>query len=744
MKFNIETEEEKQKIEASFENFIRKSHYINKNEESLKQVRKAFQFGRKAHAGMKRSSGEPYIIHPIEVADIITNELNMGTTTVICALLHDVIEDTNHTAEDIEINFGARVAFIVESLTRIKQKVFDFTTVQQEETLRNILLTMADDIRVVLIKIADRLHNLRNIDKLQPDKQLKAASETMYIYAPLSYRLGLYNIKVELEDLTFKYFQPVIHSEISNKIQKGEKSRQSYIVKFTIPLIYELTKNGVKLIDVKGRPKTIYSIYRKMQNKNVSFEEVYDVHAVRIIFEPNDESQEVAECWKIYSIVTQKYQPKPERLRDWVTTPKSNGYESLHITVIGPDGKFIEVQIRSRRMDEIAEGGIAAHWKYKGVTYNKSELDNWLHNIKDQLKSLRDDSTEYSDTLRLNTQTNEVMIFTPKGHIKTMRKGSTVLDFAFEIHTELGYHCIGAKINHKLLPINHILKNGDQIELLSSKSQKPLQEWLHFVSTDKAKNKLKRAFVEERRASIQRGKEIINALFVELQINANSNIFRKLKEAFVFTTRDEMYARIGDGLITKENLEDTILQRSKAKFEKFWGIGLNKKTGHDSDTFSMDNDNESTLVLSDDLYGKNYTIAKCCNPIPGDNIIGYRSIDNFIAIHKQNCPTAVKLSERKGYVTIPARWETQRIMSYLKRIKIDGADRVGVINNITDVISKEFGVNMRSIHVECSDGSFKGSVDLYIYNTDDLDNLMRNLAEIKGVKNVYREQIEDA
>lgn len=709
-------------------------------------IRKAFKFAYEAHKGMRRKSGEPYILHSIAVARIATSEIALGATSVICALLHDVVEDTDYTIEDIENNFGKKVASIIDGLTKISG-VFDKKSSLQAENFRKMLMTLSDDVRVILIKLGDRLHNMRTLDSLPPNKQIKMSGETIYLYAPLAHRLGLYGIKTELEDLSLKYRYPKIYSDIVAKVKDNEKRRQLIINNFALPLIQKMEVAGFQF-DISGRPKSIYSIWNKMQLKNVPFEEVYDLLAIRIIFEPIPKIPEKTQCWNIYSLITDTYMPKPDRIRDWVSTPKANGYEALHVTVMGPHGKWVEVQIRSKRMDEIAERGFAAHYQYKQSGEQGSmELDNWIKKIREMLENPNANALEFLDEFKLNLFSSEIHIFTPKGQIKSLPKGSTALDFAYDIHTEIGNQAIGAKINHKLVPLNQALNSGDQVEILTSDSQKAKGDWLHYVITAKAKSAIKTAVKAETKNRIEKGKLTLEEKLNEFGLKPSSRIFRKLLPAYEVVSKDELYSKIGSGMLSLADLKKVLKKNTKNKWIRYWELqfGITSKTKKEpsrkppTEVRSTKNP-KSAFVIRENLDDaeEDYSLAKCCNPIPGDNVIGYKSQEGSTIIHKANCSNVIKLSSSQGNRIIPARWTTHKLLSYLTRIKINGVDKFGIYNHITTIISKELSVNMRNINLASHDGIFEGTIDLYVHNTADLNNLIMNLIKIKGVESVNR------
>jgi len=722
------------------------THCESKTEQRL--IRKAFRVAKEAHKGMRRKSGEPYILHPIAVAKIVTHEIGLGAKSVICAILHDVVEDTEYTIEDIENHFGKKMASIIDGLTKISD-VFDNKSSLQAENFRKMLLTLSDDVRVILIKLADRLHNMRTLSSMPPNKQIKISGETTYLYAPLAHRLGLYAIKTELEDLSLKYRYPKVYQDLVVRVRDNEKKRGQMINSFALPLIDKLENAGYEF-DITGRPKSIYSIWNKMQSKNIPFEEVYDLLAIRIIFEALPDVPEKTQCWNIYSLITDTYNPKPDRIRDWVSTPKANGYEALHVTVMGPEGKWIEVQIRSSRMDKIAERGFAAHWTYKQAGKGSSaELDNWIKRIRELLENPDSNALEFLDDFKLNLFASEILVFTPKGEIKSLPKKATTLDFAYEIHTEVGNKAIGAKVNHKLVSLNHTLNSGDQVEILTSDSQRASREWLYYASTAKAKSAIRSALKAETKDHIQKGKQILENKLKEYNLKPSSRIFKKLLPSYQVRSKDELYSKVGTGIITLEDLKKILRKNTKNKWIRYWELQLTSSTRNKKPTEKKPASGTysgSHFMIRENLddVEPDYSIAKCCHPIPGDDVIGYRNQDGSIVIHKGKCPKAIKLMSSQGNRIIPAQWTTHKILSYLVRIHVQGLDKFGIYNNITTIISKELSVNMRNINLVSHDGIFEGSIDLYVHNTKDLNNLIMNLIKIKGVESVKRvETIED-
>ena len=763
---DIFDDEDRNQIAAEYDSLIKNLTRCNKQGDR-ELIDKAFNVAYEAHWNMRRKSGEPYVIHPIAVAKIVNQEIGLGAKSIATALLHDVVEDTDYTLEDVERNFGPKIASLIDGLTKISGSYNkDQSTSLQAENFRKMLLTISDDLRVILIKIADRLHNMRTLDSMPEHKKMKVAGETIYLYAPLANRLGLYAIKTELEDLSFKYRHPKIYEEISLKLKHGEKKYVALINKFSLPIIEKLNEAGFKF-DISGRPKSIYSIWKKMQSKNVPFEEVYDVLAVRIVFEAVPGIPEKTQCWNIYSIITDTYMPKPDRLRDWVSRPKPNGYEALHLTVMGPEGKWVEIQIRSSRMDEMAERGYAAHWKYKGDDSQESELDKWIKKIRAMLENPLEDPIEFLDDFKMNLFSSEIMVFTPKGFLINLPKGSSALDFAYEIHTEIGNKAIGAKINYKLMPLNTILNSGDQVEIITSEKAQPEKEWLTFVHTSRAKVAIKNSLKAESKDRIQKGMSILEKKLNELGVAPNSENLKKIMMAFDVLNKDELYSKIELGIINLENLKKIIRKNPSRNIIKFWDlsfIGLGKdKTGIDEKTENIkagepekdpedENQNDSKepgidrsvpFLLRENVSDsrQSYEIAKCCNPIPGDEVTGYVSPEGSIIIHKPKCPVAIRLMSNEGDRIISVKWTIHKLVAFLAKISMSGIDRVGLVNDLSKIISNELNVNMRNINISVHNGIFEGTIDLYVHHTKDLNNLIMRISGVRGIENVKR--VED-
>jgi len=725
-------------MQKQFQDLLENCIYCNTDEDRELMTR-AFNFALEAHKGMRRKSGEPYIMHPIAVAKIANQEIGLGITSIVSSLLHDTVEDTDYTLEDIERNFGSKIAAIIDGLTKISG-VFDNKSSLQAENFRKMLLTLSNDVRVILIKLADRLHNMRTLDALPRHKQIKIAGETTYLFAPLAHRLGLYSIKTELEDLSLKYRYPRIFEEISAKIRDNEEKRINLINKFSLPIIEKLVNAGIQF-NISGRPKSIYSIWNKMQQKNVGFEEIFDLLAIRIVFEPNHDIPEKTQCWNIYSMITDIYPPRPDRIRDWISTPKANGYEALHVTVMGPYGKWIEVQIRSKRMDEIAERGFAAHWKYKEPGADDKELDKWLKRIRELLENPNSDALEFLDDFKMNLFSTEIFVFTPKGHIKTLPSQSTTLDFAYEIHSEIGNKAIGAKVNHHLVGLNHVLQSGDQVEIITSENKKIERDRLNYVITVKAKSAIKAALKAETKNRIEVGKRILEDKLKELKLLPSSRVFKKLLPAYEAVSKDELYSKIGSGFITLDDLKKILRKNTKNKWIKYWDLTIHWT----KDKQAKKTDGEEPFVLREaiDESEQTYTLATCCNPIPGDEVIGFINDYDTITVHQARCNEALKIVTSQGNRVVSVKWTKHKILAYLVRISINGYDRFGVYNNITNVISTELSVNIRTINLHSHDGIFEGNIDLYVHNTTDLNNLIMNLMKIKGVEGVHRIEVKD-
>jgi GTP pyrophosphokinase len=727
----INLEEEKREILKRYRALLRSCRRLSDHADK-KQIRKAFDLALESHKGMRRKSGEPYIYHPIAVAQIAVSEIGLGPTAVVCALLHDVVEDTEITLDDIKQMFGVKVASIIDGLTKISG-VFDQTSSLQAENFRKMLLTLSEDVRVILIKLADRLHNMRTLDSMAGEKQLKIASETLYLYAPLAHRLGLNAIKTELEDLGLKYTEKEIFEEITNKLLITQRERNRYINKFSLPIINALTDAGMDF-DIKGRVKSIYSIRNKMKKQGIPFEEVFDIFAIRIIIKTPIETEK-SECWRAYSLVTDFYHPNPDRLRDWISTPKANGYESLHTTVMGPEGKWVEVQIRTERMDEIAEKGYAAHWKYK-ESAAENALDEWIAKIRELLEKPETNALDFLDDFKLNLFAEEIFVFTPKGELKTLPANATSLDFAYEIHTQVGNKCIGAKVNNKLVPLSYQLKSGDQVEILSSNKQKPKDEWLGFVVTAKAKSKIKLALRNEKIKIAEEGKEILNKRLDLLKVTNNKINQNKLVKFFNLKNYQELCYQTATGSLSSKMLKEAIGADKEVKEQP----SAAKKPGQKTleEIVQEIRGKSASLVVGQGIDRLDYKTAACCNPIPGDDVCGFITIDEGIIIHRTNCPSAIQLMSNFGTRIVKAKWTNSESLSFLAGIRVTGIDEVGIVNNITRIISNELNVNMRSLSFDTNDGVFEGTIQVFVNDTHHLTDLINKLKHVGGVLKVFR------
>lgn len=731
----IDAVEEKREIIARYRRLLRQAKPVL-NEGDAKLIKRAFTMAMEAHKDMRRKSGEPYIFHPLSVAEICVQEIGLGTTSIIAALLHDVVEDTDIQLIDIERIFGKKTTKIVDGLTKIKG-AFEYGSSAQAENFRKMLFTLSEDVRVILIKLADRLHNMRTLESMPRNKQLRISSETIYLYAPLAHRLGLNAIKTELEDLYLRFTEESVYYEIANKIDESRASRNKFIKQFVQPLKDEVDKLNIEY-EIKSRPKSIFSIYSKMKKQNIPFEEVYDLFAIRVILDTPIE-QEKSFCWQVYSIVTDYYTPNPDRLRDWISTPKGNGYESLHTTVMAKNGQWVEVQIRTRRMDEIAEKGYAAHWKYKdSISNHESNLEKWLVRVRDLLEKQDLSALEFVDDFRGNLFNEEVFVFTPKGELKTLPNGATALDFAFDIHTDIGAKCIGAKVNQKLVPINHLLKNGDQIEILTSSKQKPNEDWLRFVISPKAKSKVKELLKENKRYQVDEGKEILTRKLKQLKIDGNSRVFEQMRAYFNVPSQFELHFRVGKGLITVNDLK---------RFKEFKPSSPLKTKPHSEvpDVRTIEQEinrakgrHEDTLLIGEDMDVVEYKLAKCCTPIPGDDVFGFVTVNEGIKIHRTTCPNATELLANHGNRVIKAKWTSQHEVAFLTGLKVVGTDRVGLINDVSRVISEELKVNMSSLSFKSDQGIFNGEIMLYVNDTRHLEMLIKKLEKVEGVVEVAR------
>ncbi|HTB05427.1 MAG TPA: bifunctional (p)ppGpp synthetase/guanosine-3',5'-bis(diphosphate) 3'-pyrophosphohydrolase [Bacteroidia bacterium] len=722
----INVEQEKKEILNRYRGLLRASRRKFDDDEK-KLIRKAFNVALEAHKDARRKSGEPYIYHPIAVARIVAEEIGLGSTAIVCALLHDVVEDTDITLKDIDGMFGKKVASIIDGLTKISG-VFDASSSLQAENFRKMLLTLADDVRVILIKLADRTHNMRTLESMERTKQLKIASETLYLYAPLAHRLGLNNIKTELEDLGLKYTEPEIYSTISQKLKDTQAERTRFIHRFIVPLREVLQEQKFKF-RIFGRPKSVYSIWSKMKTKNVPFEEVYDIFAIRVLIDATPE-EEKANCWRVYSIVTDFYYPNPDRLRDWISTPKANGYEALHTTVMGPNGQWVEVQIRSERMNEVAEKGYAAHWKYKQGHAEEDPLEEWLRKIRESLSNPDSNALDFIDDFKLNLFADEIFVFTPKGEMRSMPVNSTALDFAFDVHSEIGARCIGAKVNHKLVPLSHKLNSGDQVEILTSKKQTPKPDWMSFVVTAKAKSRIKEFLKEEKSKQAGEGEDELKKKMKHLKLPIDNKTMKRLAAFLKLPDTQELFYRMAIGGITAKDLKDFEEAKDK-KIEPVAAPTLEQLV-------STTRGKSDLLVIGENLDNLEYKLSPCCNPIPGDDVFGFITIHDGIKIHRVNCPNAIELMSSYGYRIVKAKWTSQKMLSFLAGIKIIGIDKMGLVNNVTQVISNELNVNMRYISFDTNDGTFEGTIMVFVQDTNHLTSLMKKLEGVDGVIKVTR------
>jgi GTP pyrophosphokinase len=724
----IDLEQEKKDILNKYKSLLRAC--ADKTDKAdKKEIRKAFDLAVEAHKTQRRKSGEPYIYHPIAVAHIAAKEIGLGTTSIICALLHDVVEDTDYTLKDIEKLFGVKVSKIIDGLTKI-QDVFDKNVSMQAENFRKMLLTLSDDVRVILIKLADRLHNMRTLDAMKKPKQLKIASETLYLYAPLAHRLGLYAIKTELEDLGLKFTKPEVYKAIAEGLQATKEERNKYITKFCKPIRTKLKENEL-YCSIKGRPKSIFSIRHKMVNKGVNFDNVFDKFAIRIIVESSLEDEK-SDCWKIYSIVTDFYKPNPDRLRDWVSTPKANGYESLHTTVMGDDGKWVEVQIRSKRMDDIAEKGYAAHWKYKQEGSKENSLDEWINNIRELLENPESNALDFIDDFKLNLYAGEIYVFTPNGELKTLPKKATALDFAFSIHTDVGLKCMGVKVNGKLVSLSHQIGSGDQVEVITSKKQRPRKDWLRFVITSRAKSKIKAALKEDKKRISGVGKEIAERKLKHLKLKFNKNTETELIKYFDAGTSLELYFRFGTGAISNTEIKEYVKVKNSGWYQTIKNKIYNPKAKKSALKVAK------VIVFNDDDEVLDYEMAKCCNPIAGDVIFGFLTVVDGIKIHRSDCPNAIQLRANYAYRILKAKWVNKNEIDFIATINIKGIDKVGLMNNVTQIISNQMNVNIKSINISSSDGIFEGIITLKVHNVTFLKELTDKLGKVEAISSITR------
>jgi GTP diphosphokinase / guanosine-3',5'-bis(diphosphate) 3'-diphosphatase len=734
----IDIEKENKAIAQEYKELLRIS-YQTLSDEDKKLIRKAFDVSVEAHKEQRRKSGEAYIFHPIAVAKIVASEIGLGATSIAAALLHDVVEDTPTTVQDIERLFNPKVAQIVEGLTKISLVQKDLNVSMQAENFRKMILTLNDDVRVILIKLADRLHNMQTMDSMQEDKQTKIASETLYIYAPLAHRLGLYNIKTKLEDLGLKYTEPAIYKEIVSKIKETKEEQDAYIEDISNVLKASLDAEGVEYI-IKGRPKSIYSIRRKMQAQNVSFDEVYDKFALRIVYKATPHEEKFV-AWKIYSIVTDHYRPSPSRLRDWISSPKSTGYEALHITVMGPKGRWVEVQVRSERMDEIAEKGYAAHYKYKNGATEESGLDVWLNLLKEALENSETNAVDFVEDFKMNLYSKEIFVFTPKGEIKSLPKGATSLDFAFSIHSEIGIRTRGTRVNGKLVPLNFELKSGDQIEVITSQHQKPTINWLDYVTTSRAKTKIKNVLNENTKKIGEEGKELLTRKLKHLKITLSEQVINELVNFFKLKTSLDLFYRVGIGAIENQQLKDYAAQKSNT----FINFFKNKMKRSPSNTSDEDihkpviSSNYDMLVFGKEHDKLDYKLSPCCNPIPGDDVFGFVTINEGIKVHKKDCPNAIGMQSNYAYRIMSAKWIDSSQEEFKAIINITGMDVLGLTNQLTKVISNNMHVNIQSISLSTDAGIFHGQVAVIVQNNTILKKMINNIKKIDGIDKVTRE-----
>lgn len=728
-------EKENKAIAQEYKELLRIS-YQTLTDEDKKLIRKAFDVAVDAHKDQRRQSGEAYIFHPIAVAKIVAAEIGLGPTSIAAALMHDVVEDTDITVEQISEWFNPKIAQIVEGLTKMALLEPDTHISMQAENYRKMLLTLNDDVRVILIKIADRLHNMQTMDSMAPYKQAKIASETLYIYAPLAHRLGLFNIKTKLEDLGLKYTEPEIYQTIVDKIKETKEEQEAYIEMTSSVLRDALNQEGIEYT-LKGRPKSIYSIRRKMKAQNVSFEEVYDKFAIRIIYKSTP-SEEKFIAWKIYSIVTDFYRPSPSRLRDWISAPKSTGYEALHITVMGPKGRWVEIQIRSERMDEIAEKGYAAHYKYKQGFNEENSLDIWLNQLKEALESAESNAVDFVEDFKLNLYSKEIYVFTPKGELKSLPKGATALDFAFSIHSEVGLRTRGTRVNGRLVPLNHVLNSGDQVEIITSENQKPTVNWLEYVTTSRARNKIKNVLNERTKKIAEDGKEQLIRKLRHLKITLDEKTINEMVSLFKLKTSQDLFYRVGAGIIDNTQLKEYASQRNNSLFNFFKKTIKRHPSTHVEGAQSKDSSNLDLLVFGKDKEKLDYTLANCCNPIPGDEVFGFVTINEGIKVHRANCPNAISLQSNYAYRILQAQWIDSSKENFEATIKITGLDSIGLTTQITKIISNAMGVNIKSISLSENAGVFNGQITVIVPNNTILKKMILNIKKIEGVDKVSR------
>lgn len=733
------TAEDENLIKEKWDDLLLSCTKICKNDEDWNFIKRAFFLAKEAHEGVRRRSGEPYLLHPIAVAKIVIEEIGLGVKSVVAALLHDVVEDTEYSVEDMERIFGPKIASMVDGLTKMSG-VFNADTSEQAEYFRKVLLTLSDDVRVILIKIADRLHNMRTLGAMPMNKQIKITGETIYLFAPLAYRLGLYSIKSELEDLCMKYRFPQQYAEITQKLQESEASRREFINKFNAPIIASLNRDNINY-EISGRVKSVYSIWSKMQRKQIPFEEIYDLFAIRIVFKPLPFPSEKTQCWQIYSTITDIYTPKPDRLRDWISMPKANGYEALHSTVMGPDGVWVEVQIRTQRMEDIAERGFAAHWKYKHATISQDEdeFDKWLKQIRTALNSPTENAVDFLDNFKLSLYTSEIVVFTPKGEARKMPFGATALDFAYDIHSKIGNSAISAKINHKLEPITTQINSGDQIEIITADNARPKPEWLETVTTAKAKQSIKSFLKRERQNNIERGMQMLDKKMKSLNVKLSGRVLRKITPIYDSKNKEELYSKIGAGIVSLDNLDKALKVNSKSKILKFWTLFIPQKKEDETDDAAIPG--EIAPAEEAPATEPQFEIAECCKPIPGDKVVGYRDpASGNIIVHKATCDELNRLATQFGrnIVKEEIKWSQHKAMSYLVTTELRGIDRQGILLDLAKVVSADFNINIREVNIHSHDGIFEGNVSLYVKDAESLHAVMDKLRKIKGIESVKR------
>lgn len=737
--YPLNKEQEKKEIIRQYRALLRSLRpKLKKGDKEL--IRHSFEMAAEAHKTMRRKSGEPYILHPLAVAMICVEEIGLGVRSTICALLHDTVEDTDITLEDIEREFGTEISKIVDGLTKIAN-VIDTNISQQAENFKKILLTLTDDPRVILIKLADRLHNMRTLDSMKREKQLKIASETVWVYAPLAHRMGLYNIKTELEDLAMKYMEPEAYKDIARKLAETKRERTRYINEFIKPLKEKLTAAEFNF-EIYGRPKSIHSIWTKIKKKAVSFDEVYDLFAIRVILNSPPE-KEKEECWKVYSLITDEYTPSPERLRDWLSNPKSNGYEALHTTVMGPEGKWVEVQIRSQRMNEIAEKGLAAHYKYKEGSSDEDRFDKWFGQIREVLATQDSDTVDFLQDFKTSFLAEEIYVYTPKGEVKMLPTGSTALDFAFAIHSAIGTKCIGAKVHHKLVPISHKLRSGDQIEIITSNKQKPSEDWLKIVVTAKAKSKIKDALREEKRKVADDGKYILQRRLEGMGAAYSPGNIDEISHFYKLSSQLDLLYKIATKNIDLKELKDFHVLGDRLEAPKPKVI-IPEVTTIEHIPQKQYSKKDSELIIFGESSDKiMYSLAKCCNPIPGDDVFGFVSTGKGLIIHRTNCPNAPQLLANYGHRVVKTKWAKNKEISFLTELKIIGLDDMGIINKITNIISSELKINIASLTIDSSDGLFQGTIKIFVHDKEELEELVVRLKSMPGVQTVDRFDTEE-